>query len=369
MSEAVEHYGRILVGGSSVRLRVNRQALAANYQTFAAAGACEVGAVVKADAYGLGALEASKVFVGAGCRCLFVARAVEGVELRRGLAALALSAARGLGEPTIYVLEGALPNTLGILTAHRLQPVLNSPEQLALWMPQSQSPIAVHVDTGMNRLGFPADVLPAVFKGRNIGLLCTHLACADEPLHPLNALQRQRIDDLQARFAEAKLSIGNSAGALNGAQFQGQLIRPGIALYGGNPWTGRPNPMRPVATLEARVMQVRDLPAGASVGYAATYTASAPRRAAVLGIGYADGLPRALSNCGAVFAAGRRCPIIGRVSMDLTTVDATDAALQVGDWVEVFGPNLPVDEVAVNANTLAYEVLTGISKRVVRVYE
>ena len=370
MSERVEGDGLGVMGGSTVRLRVSRRALAANYRMFVAAGAGEVGAVVKANAYGVGALQASKVFIAAGCRCLFVARAAEGVELRRGLAASAEDGPwPGSRELAIYVLEGALPDTLEMLQAHHLQPVLNSPEQFALWAEESQGPIAVHVDTGMNRLGFPADVAPAAFKGREIGLLCTHLACADEPRHRLNAAQLQRIDDLRARFGGTKLSVGNSAGALNGPPFQGHLIRPGIALYGGNPWVDRPNPMRAAAALEAAVVQVRELRPSASVGYGATYTASARRRVAVLGVGYADGLPRVLSNSGEVFAAGRRRPIIGRVSMDLTTVDATDAALQVGDWVEIFGPNLSVDEVAAKANTIAYEILTGISGRVPRLYD
>lgn len=370
MSEEFDCDGPGLGDGGTVRLRVNRRALAANYQAFVDAGAGEVGAVVKANAYGVGALEASKLFIAAGCRCLFVARAAEGAALRRGLAASAQDGPwPDSHELAIYVLEGALPDTLELLLTHRLQPVLNSPEQFALWAAASQGPIAVHVDTGMNRLGFPADVVAATFKGREIGLLCTHLACADEPRHQLNAAQLQRIADLQTRFSGTKLSVGNSAGALNGPPFQGDLMRPGIALYGGNPWADRPNPMRCVATLEAAVVQVRELPPGASIGYGATYTTSAKRRVAVLGIGYADGLPRALSNCGEVVAAGRRCPIIGRVSMDLTTVDATDAALQVGDWVEIFGGSLTVDEVAAKADTLAYEILTGISGRVPRLYD
>lgn len=342
----------------TVRLRVDLPALAANYRKFRAFAAGVVGAVVKADAYGMGALPVAQALVAAGCRHLFVARAGEGVALRRDLAA-----------PRIYVFEGALPETAAALVEHRLTPVLNSPEQLSLWTRHCPGPVAVHVDTGMNRLGFPAAVGADTFKGHEISLLITHLACADEPEHPVNALQLERIKALKLRFPGVPLSIGNSAGVLNGSDFQGGLVRPGIGLYGGNPWTGRPNPMRTVAALEAQVVQMRSLAAHETVGYGASYRASAPQQAAVVGIGYADGLPRVLSNCGAFHAAERRCPIIGRVSMDLTTIAAGGANLKVGDWMEVFGPNLPVDEVAEQAGTIAYEIFTGVSPRVRRVYQ
>ena len=186
---------------------------------------------------------------------------------------------------------------------------------------------------------------------------------------PLNAVQLQRIERLRQRFPGTKLSIGNSAGTLNGGDFQGDLARPGIGLYGGNPWTERPNPMRAVAALEAQVVQVREVEPGETIGYGASHRAAQRMTVAVVGIGYADGLPRLLSDRGEVFANGRRCPMLGRVSMDLTAIDATGVGLQAGDWVEVFGPNLPVDEVAAQASTIAYEILTGISKRVERRYE
>ena len=342
----------------TVRLRVDLQALAANYRKFRAAAAGEVGAVVKADAYGMGVLAVARALFAAGCRHFFVARAGEGVELRRGLAT-----------PRIYVFEGALPETVAALAEHGLTPVLNSLGQLSLWRPHCRGSVAVHVDTGMNRLGFPADVGADAFKGHDLSLLVTHLACADEPEHPLNALQARRIKALRMRFPGVPLSIGNSAGVLNGGDFQGDLARPGIGLYGGNPWTGRPNPMRTVAALEAQVVQMRSLAANETVGYGASYRAAAPLPAAVVGIGYADGLPRALSNCGEFHAAERRCPIIGRVSMDLTTIGVAGANLNPGNWVEVFGPNISVDEVAEKAGTAAYEIFTGVSPRVRRIYQ
>ena len=341
----------------TARLRISRQALVANYRKFRAAADGAVGAVVKADGYGLGALAVARTFVDAGCRHLFVARAAEGVALRRKL-----------NKPSILVFEGALPETVETLAEHGLIPVLNSPAQLALWAPHCQDAVAVHVDTGMNRLGFHWNVGVDVFNGHRISLLITHLACADEPNHPLNALQLARIKALRARFPGVPFSIGNSAGTLSEAAFQGDLARPGIGLYGGNPWADRPNPMQPVASLEGQVVLTRDLPPGETIGYGASYQAEAPMRVAVVGIGYGDGLLRLLSNCGTLFAKDRRCPVIGRISMDLTTIDMTGVDLAPGDWVEAFGANLPVEEVAAKANTFAYEILTGITKRVARVY-
>ncbi len=342
----------------TARLRIDRRALAANYQRYCAAAVGEVAAVVKADAYGIGAIEASRVFAAAGCRYFFVARVAEGVQLRRSGS-----------DKAIYVLEGPLPETLDSLLEYDLVPVLNSPEQLALWAAHHQGPAAAHIDTGMNRLGFSVDAAQTALKGVQVDLLLTHLACADEPAHPLNDLQLERIRALKVLFPGIRLSVGNSAGILNGPDFQGDLVRAGIGLYGGNPWTDRPNPMQAVATLETEVVQVREVAVGETVGYGATYQVARRGRAAIVGIGYADGLPRALSNCGKMFAHGRQSPIVGRVSMDLTVIDATEVDLAVGDWVEVFGPNLPVDAVAAQANTIAYEMLTGLSKRVARVYE
>lgn len=339
----------------TARLRIDLQALTANYRVFRAAAAGAVGAVVKADAYGLGAEAVGRTLAAAGCEHFFVARASEGIALRRALA-----------EPAIHVLEGVLPETADALLEHGLNPVLNNPEQLALWTARNPNPATIHVDTGMQRLGFPFDVALEALGGIEVGLLVTHLACADMPEHPLNALQVERIGRLRERFPGVRLSIGNSAGILNGAGFGCDLARPGIGLYGGNPWAERPNPMQPVAALEAQVVQVRTVGAGEAIGYGASWAAKRATAVAVLGIGYADGLPRRLSNRGEAFANGRRCRMLGRVSMDLTVIDATDAGLAAGDWVEVFGPNRPIDQLAAQADTIAYEILTGISPRVER---
>lgn len=340
------------------RLRINTDALADNYRLYcsAAAGAC--GAVVKADGYGTGLAAAAAVFAGLGCRHFFVATAAEGLALR-GV----------LPEGAIFVLEGALRDTAKPLADAGLIPVVNHEEQLACWAPYRDRDVAVHVDTGMNRLGFSADIAAASCAGFRIALLMTHLACADDPDHPSNEAQLTRFASIAKRFPGIPTSIGNSAGGLLGRRFQGDLVRPGIGLFGGNPWLARPNPVQPVATLEAPILQIREVRSGESVGYGATWKSEGRRRLAVLGLGYADGLPRCLSNCGQAVVGGRRCPIVGRVSMDLTVVDVTDTRAAPGDRAELFGPALPVDEVAQQAGTIAYELLTGISRRVERVYE
>ncbi|MDE0061921.1 MAG: alanine racemase [Gammaproteobacteria bacterium] len=340
------------------RLRVNRDALAANYLRYrtAVAGAC--GAVVKADGYGLGAEETAAVFERLGCRHFFVATAAEGLALRKVLQ-----------NSVIYVLDGVVPETARPLAGAGLVPVVNHERQLAAWAPFRDRDVAVHVDTGMNRLGFPVGVPASVFEGFQVSLLMTHLACADDPAHPLNEIQLRRFAEVAERFPGIATSIGNSAGSLLAERYHGDLARPGIGLYGGNPWLNEPNPARPVATLEAAVVQTREVAAGESVGYGATWSSRKARRLAVLGIGYADGLPRSLSNCGEAVVAGKRCPFVGRVSMDLTAIDVTGAQVEAGDWVELFGAELPVDEVARKAETIAYELLTGISPRVQRVYE
>ena len=340
------------------RLRVDRSALADNYGLFreTAAGAC--GAVVKADGYGLGAVRVASIFADLGCRHFFVATACEGVALRRAHP-----------EVGIYVLEGAMPTTSGCLAKSRLTPVINHHEQLAAWEAHRDLDIAVHVDTGMNRLGFARSFTGEHLVGYRPTLLMTHLACADEPEHPLNERQLRRFEAVAQQLPGVSTSIGNSAGTLLGRRFQGDLVRPGIGLFGGNPWSSRANPTRPVATLEAPVLQIRKLAAGEPVGYGAAWQSDRPRRLAVLGIGYADGLPRRLSNCGEVVVRGRRCPVVGRVSMDLTTVDVTDCDARTGDWVELFGRQLAIDAVAKTADTIAYELLTGIAPRVARIFE
>jgi alanine racemase len=339
------------------RLQVDLAALVANYQLYCGQSAKNVGAVVKADAYGLGVAAVSRTLYAAGCREFFVASTEEGLTLRGILA-----------EARIYVFEGATPDTVERLAAAKLVPVINHAGQLDAWRSHRQLPIAVHVDTGMARLGFPENIAASTFTDFNVEVLITHLACADTPDHPMNAAQVRRFELVSARFPGVRTSVGNSAGLLLGAPFSGELGRPGIGLYGGNPFTDRSNPTHCVATLSAEVLQVRDLAAGTPLGYGATYVASRALRVAVVGIGYADGLPRLLSSRGEAWVDDRRCAIVGRISMDLTLLDVTGVAVATGDAVQFFGDRISADEVGGWADSFAYEVLTGIGQRVERIY-
>ncbi len=342
------------------RLLVDLEALAANYRLFREAGsaAARVAAVVKADGYGVGAAAAAHRLRAEGCGSFFVASVEEGLSLRRAMGP----------DPEIFVLDGPDRESAADLATAGLTPVLNHPGQQALWQDFAEHPAAVHVDTGMSRLGFDPQVRGEDFSGMRVSLLMTHLACADEPDHPLNAVQRQRFNSLRERFPGVRASIGNSAGWLSGAELPDDLGRAGIGLYGGNPFRREANPCRPVAALQGRVLQVKSVAAGESVGYGATCVLARPTRIAVVALGYADGVPRALSGVGELLLNGRRCPILGRVSMDMTVVEVGDRArVQVGDWAECFGAGLSVDEVAARAATIPYTLLTGVGSRVPRV--
>jgi alanine racemase len=343
----------------SARLTIDLEALAANYALFvAAAGPANCAAVVKADAYGLGAEPISRRLWAEGCRSFFVATAEEGRTLRAVLP-----------RAKIFVLDGVDRETVGAIREAGLIPVLNDAAEVACWLAAAPGvPAAVHVDTGMERRGFDSRLDPAACRGLSLALLVTHLARADEPGHPYTALQIERFKAVSARFPGVPTSLCNSGGTLTCPEAVGDLVRPGIGLYGGNPFSGAPNPLRPVVTLEAQVLQVRSVAAGSPVGYGGTHATNAPTRLATLGIGYADGLLRALSNRGCVAWQGARLPMVGRVSMDLTVVDAGSQPLAAGDWVEIFGAELPIDELAERAGTISYELLTRLGPRIARVY-
>ena len=321
------------------RLIVDLDALADNYALLTRRAVGDVAAVVKADAYGLGAVAVARRLVDEGCRQFFVATEGEGVALRPTLPP----------DAEIFVFSGEA-------TAPGLIPIANLAEQIG------GEPVALHVDTGMQRLGFAWDAVPVPARVR---LLISHLACAQTPEHPFNAEQVRRFEAVAARFPGVPTSLANSAGILNGVAGLG---RAGIALYGGNPWLDRANPMRCVATFEGQVLQVRTARAGETVGYGATRPLPRDAEVAVVGVGYADGVPHGLSHRGAGARDGKRLPIIGPVSMDLTHLDATGAGLRKGDWVEFCGQHINVDELARCASTIAYEVFTGIGARVERRY-
>jgi alanine racemase len=346
-------------------VRIDLDALARNYRLLLArAKPGECAAVVKADAYGLGLERVARRLLREGCRRFFVATLAEARELR----ALA-------PDVEIGVFEGALASTADALVELEARPVLNTLEQLERWRGKGRA--LLHVDTGMNRLGLRAADVAALakradaFDGIALDFVMTHLACADEPEHPLNAEQLARFEQLRALLPRARTSIGNSAGTLTDAARRGDLARPGIALYGGNPFSDRPNSMEAVVTLTAPIHQLHEVGEPATVGYGATYVANPPARIAVVGIGYADGYPRSLGNGGTAAVAGQRVPVVGRVSMDLIALDVAAVprdAVRVGDAVELIGPTVGLDEVAATAGTISYEILTGLGRRLVREY-
>ena len=340
------------------RIRVWPRAVAANFATMRERGGVAA-AVVKADAYGLGAPGVVPALLAAGCNSFFVARLDEGVSLRT----LAPKA-------RIFVLDGAPESVASALTAHRLIPVLGRLDEIAAW---KGGEAALHVDTGMNRLGLPlADVAEAarLLHGVTPALVMSHLACGDDPNSPMNAQQLARFREALARLPAAPASLAASGGVLLGKDYYFDLVRPGIGLYGGHPQPGHGgNPMSCAVQLTGMVLQVRKIAAGESIGYGASFRAARPTTIATIALGYADGVLRSAGNKAFAVIGGRRAPMVGRVSMDLITLDVTDVpGVAVGDEAELFGPALPVDEAASGWGTITYELLTGLSRRVSRVY-
>lgn len=329
-------------------------------------------AVVKADAYGLGAARVAPALAGEGCRQFFVAHLDEALALRPLL-----------GESCeIFVLNGLPLGAEAEAGAAGVVPVLNSLAQLDAWAALARRqervlPAVIQVDSGMSRLGLsPAELArlgeaPQRLAGLDLRLVMSHLACADEPAHPANAAQRASFTASRRLLPAAPASLANSSGIFLGPEFHFDLARPGVALYGGNPLPGAANPMRPVVRLEAKVIQVRELPAGAAVGYGYSYRAAAPMRVATISLGYADGWQRSLSNAGQAYFGEVALPLVGRVSMDSVTLDVSalpEAALPPGAVVELLGERQSVDAVAAAAGTIGYEILTSLGHRYHRRY-
>ena len=353
-------------------LTIDLDAVVANWRTLRDRVApAECAAVVKADAYGLGVDRVAPALAAAGCRSFFVAHLGEGVALRPLLP-------EGC---TIFVLNGIPPGTAGRFAAHRLLPVLNSLAQVAEWRAEAarqerRLEAALQVDTGMSRFGLPlAEVEAAVAAGdaTPFRLLMSHLGCADEPDNPANADQLASFHRAAALLPETARSLAASSGIFLGARYHLDMVRPGATLYGVPPNPSRPNPMRPVVRLQARVAQLLSVPAGTWVGYGAGFTTRRPSRIATLGVGYADGFLRSSGNAGAVSRpeGGPLLPIVGRISMDSLAIDATDlpdGALQEGSALDLIGPHRPLEDAAGAAGTIGYELLTALGHRYHRRY-
>jgi alanine racemase len=357
-------------------LTIDLAAIVANWQTLARQLIpVECAAVVKANAYGLGLKPVAAALAQAGCKTFFVADLAEA----RGIRARAKDAA-------VYVLHGFIQESADTFIALNARPVINSMTELAEWdafvaARGWQGGAALHVDTGMHRLGVSLEeavaLAPRVHTpNHGIALLLSHLACADTPDHPLNAKQLQQFRELRTLYAGVPASLANSSGIFLGDAAHFDLARPGAALYGINPTPGRLNPMQSVVELTGRIVQIRTVARDQTVGYGATWTARRNCRIAVVALGYADGLIRSGSasdehSGGSAVVAGKRCPIVGRISMDLIMLDITnvpEGMVRRGDFATMIGAELSIDDVAISAGTIGYEILTRLGSRCHLIY-
>ncbi|TDQ78486.1 alanine racemase [Dongia mobilis] len=341
------------------------------------------GAVVKADAYGLGAAVIAPLLKRAGCSDFFVATVDEGMALRQAL----------LPGVRIYLLGGLPPGSEREIDAAGLIPVLNTLAEVDRWQAYQKGPgsdgalrrqAALHLDTGLNRLGLTLGECRALaadprrIGAGNIGLVLSHLACADDPEHPMNRRQLAALRELLAALKlppvqgrKPLVSLAASSGIFLGPDYHFDLVRPGASLYGINPLLGAPNPLRPALRLQAKILQLRDVDLDMTVGYGASHQVRGPTRIATLGVGYADGIFRSLGNRGWVVVAGQRAPIVGRISMDLMTIDVghlPPEAATPGTLVDLIGPQQSIDQLAADAGTIGYEVLTNLGARFQRRY-
>lgn len=372
-----EHAPGAISAAARALLTVDLAGIKANWRWLAAvAKGAECAGVVKADAYGLGLEPVVAALWDAGCRTFFVATLVEGARLKAALP-----------NATAYVLDGLMPGTAPVYPDRGLRPVLGSVAEISEWAAYSRAigarlPAAVQIDTGMNRLGLPAAEVqalaaaPAPLGDFEVSLVMSHLACADTLGSPMNARQKAAFDGLRAMLPEAPASLSNSAGTLLGADYRYDLVRPGIALYGGRAIEGRPNPAAKVVRVEARILQIREAAASDVVGYGATYSLTRPSRIATIATGYADGFLRSITGPigrppPPAYIGGYPAPIVGRVSMDLVTLDVTDvppALAQRGAWAELIGRHVQIDDLADSSGTIGYEVLTRLGPRFQRIY-
>jgi alanine racemase len=359
---------------SGAILTIDLDAICANYRLLRArAPGAACAAVLKSDAYGLGAAPVAAALYREGCRHFFVAHLDEGIALRAGLAP----------EAEIFVLHGAPPGTEADFVAHGLVPVLNSVPQVAGWRAHARAlgrtlAAAIQVDSGMSRMGMEqAEVdlwlaTPDFLDGIELRYLMSHLACADEPDNPMNAQQLARFEALRARLPACPASLANSSAIFLGSRYHFDLLRPGAALYGIAPNATGPNPMQPVVRLQGKVLQTRTIERGDHVGYSLRYTASETRQVATVSVGYADGWLRSMSNAGLAIIDGIRVPQIGNISMDTMTLDVSalpSERVAPGSLVDLICAAHPVDAVAGLANTIGYEVLTSLGSRYCRQYQ
>ncbi len=354
-------------------LTIDLAALRANYKILTEQlKPTRAATVVKANAYGLGIDKVAPQFYAAGCRDFFVAHLGEGLDLQPYIGR----------DTTIYVLNGLQPQTESLCADHQIVPVLNSLEQLQNWAALCKArnhklPALLQIDTGMSRLGLSESELHtlladlSVLDVMDIKFIISHLASGDNTQSPQNRAQLQRMQNALQQLPDYPVAFSNSGGSFMEDAYHFDLARPGIALYGGAPQEDKPNPMQPVISLQARVIQCRTVPADTLVGYGGSYITKAETRIATIAVGYADGWPRHLSNQGSAFYDDTRLPIIGRVSMDSITLDISalpEGTLKLGSLVELIGKHQTLEQVARDAGTISYEILTGLGHRYQRNY-
>ena len=355
-------------------LEINIDSIIHNYQLINnKVGNTECAAVLKADAYGMGASVVAKALDKVGCSTFFVATIDEGIELR---------ACFSKNENQIAVLSGLLEGSEDIFYSNKLTPVLNDTEQIKKWAIYNKqknisAPSILHIDTGMNRLGLTINELydiiknPTELKELHVEWIMSHLACGDQPRDIMNEKQLSVFLNAKKEFPNVKASLANSAGVFLGQSYHLDMVRPGIALYGSGSGSIPSKPLKQVIKLYSRILQIRTLSTGASVGYGASYRVSEATRVATVGLGYADGYLRSLSNCSWVFFNGLRLPVIGRISMDYITIDITQIAsekIKTGDFIEIIGDKFTLDDLATVANTVPHELLTRLGTRHHRIY-
>jgi len=352
-------------------LTIDLEAVVANYRLLSEhAPGAECSAVVKADGYGLGATRVAAALAAAGCKTFFVAHLGEALAVRQVSP-----------EATIAVLNGALAGAEAEFEENNLLPVLNSLPAVQAWSASASGgeprPAIVHVDSGMSRLGLSDQEVgrlagePSLLDGTAPRWLMSHLAVAEEPENALNGEQRTRFEVARGRLPTMPASFSNSSGIFLGPDYHYDLVRPGAALYGVNPQPSKPNPMQPVVRLESPILQVRSIDSPRTVGYGATHRVRGPTKIATIPVGYADGYLRSSSNRGRAFIDEYEVPVVGRVSMDLVTLDVTalpDHLARAGTMVELISARHPVDSVAADAGTIGYEILTSLGARYARRY-
>ena len=365
---------------AGAQLCINLDAITANWRALGArlkAGA-RAGAVVKADAYGLGMAAAAPALHAAGCREFFIASLDEGIELRALLT-----------DCRIFVFFGPHPGEAGEFSRHRLTPVLNDLSQIETWHAHTNRGAAqaavLQIDTGMSRLGLPPGEVarlvaqPERLAGLDIAFVMSHLACAEQPEHPMNAAQlsafEAALESLKPIMGAAESSFANSSGIFLGPEYHFDLARPGAALYGLNPTPEKTNPMAEVVRLQGKILQVRHVDTARSVGYGAAHLVTRPSRIATVPVGYGDGYLRSAGDqttnqaCG--YIGGVPVPVVGRVSMDMITLDVTELPpqrAQPGTPIDLIGGPHPIDALAAEAGTIGYEILTSLGRRYRRTY-